>query len=301
MVPPLVIQPIWRGSPFSIAVIGFNRSPRDRRLLYVNDAFVKMTGYSNDEACGKPAGLLDGPASNGATEEECEAALAKGEPFTRPVKHYRKDGSVFLSQLTLAPLLEPDGSAPFLISMEMEAFHSNDGGIPHHRDLGPTFVPLTLPMPLKEMSTGQLPTHLLSHPELTALRDLWTSLAANGELPRRSRLDLKITKRWASHLSIAAVLPDGRFQFTLFGTELERVYGRDLTNCYLDELSPANLWAVVISHYETVARIRQPLFAPISISNGRWYSEVSRLLMPLSSDDREVAFILGADYSRTSM
>ena len=299
--PSLVIQPIWRGSPFSIAIIEFDRAPKDRRVLYVNDAFVKMTGYSNEEAYGKPAGLLDGPLSDQATEEECEEALAKGEPFTRPVRHYRKDGSAFLSQLTLAPLLEPDGSTAFLISMEVEAFHFSDGGIPHHRDLGPTFVPLTLPMPLKEMSSGQLPTHLSSHPELTALRDLWASLAVDGELPRRSRLDLKTTKRWASHLSIAAVLPGSRFQFSLFGTELERVYGRDLTNCYLDELSPANLWAVVISHYETVARLRQPLFAPISISNGRWYSEVSRLLMPLSSDDRAVAYILGADYSRTSI
>ena len=299
--PSLLIQPIWQSSPFSIAIIGFEQAPKDRRLLYVNEAFVKMTGYSNEEACGKPATLLDGLSSDQALGEECEAALARGEPFTRPAKHYRKDGSVFLSQLTLAPLLEPDGSTPFLISMEVETLPANDGRAPNQVGHSPTFVPLTLPMPLREMSSGQLPAHLSSHPELTALRDLWTNLAADGELPRRSALDLKVTKRWASHLSIAAVLPTGRFQFSLFGTELERVYGRDLTNCYLDELSPANLWSVVILHYEAVARTRQPLFAPISISNGRWYSEVSRLLMPFSSDDCAVAFIVGADYSRTSI
>ncbi len=300
MLSPL-IQPIWRGSPFSIAIIGFDQFPKDRKLLYVNEAFVKMTGYSNEEACGKPARILDGPLSDQATEEECEAVLARGEPFTRPAKHYRKDGSVFLSHLTLAPLLEPDGSADFLISIEVESLPANDGAPPNHWGQGQTFVPLTLPMPLKEMSSGQLPKHLSSHPELTALRELWTGLAVDGELPRRSALDLKAAKRWAPHLSIAAVLPGGRFQFSLFGTELERVYGRDLTNCFLDELSPANLWSVVILHYEVVVRTRLPLFAPISISNGRWYSEVSRLLMPLSSGDRSVTFIVGADYSRSTM
>lgn len=299
--PSLLIQPIWRQSPFPIAIIGFDPAPKDRRLIYVNDAFVKMTGYSKEEACGKPATLLDGPSSDPTAGEECEAALAKGEPFTRPTRHFRKNGSVFLSQLTLAPLLEPDGSAAFLISMEVEMRPFSEGRASNPVEHGPTFVPLTLPMPLKEMSTGQLPAHLPSHPELTALLDLWTSLAADGEIPRRSKLDLKVAKRWVSHLSIAAVLPEDRFQFSLFGTELERVYGRDLTNCYLDELSPANLWSVVILHYEAVVRTRQPLFAPISISNGRWYSEVSRLLMPLSSDGSAVAFILGADYSRMSM
>jgi PAS domain S-box-containing protein len=297
----LLIQPIWRNTPFPIAIIGFDRVPKDRRLIYVNPAFVKMTGYSNEEACGKPAALLDGPSSNPILVEECEAALSKGEPFTRPARHYRKDGSVFLSQFTLAPLLESDGRAAFLISMDVETHAPSDGRAPCYVGHGPTFVPLTLPMPLKEVSSGELPKHLSSHPELTALRDLWISMAADGETPRRSKLGLQVLKRWASHLSIAAVLPAGRFQFSLFGTELERVYGRDLTNCYLDELSPANLWSVVRLHYETVTRTREPLFAPISISNGRWYSEVSRLLMPLASDDGAVAFIMGADYSRASI
>jgi hypothetical protein len=132
-----------------------------------------------------------------------------------------------------------------------------------------------------------------------ALRDLWTSMSADGGPPRRTGFDLEVMKRWASHLSIAAVLPGGRFHFRLYGTELERVYGRDLTHCYLDQLSPADLWSVIILHYQMVAQTRQPLFAPISICNGRWYSEVSRLLLPLSSDDSPVAFIMGADYPRS--
>jgi PAS domain S-box-containing protein len=295
------VQPIWDACPFSIAITGYDRAPEDRKIVYVNPAFVKLTGYLTTEALGKPATLLDGPAMDQAAMEEREAALNKGAPYARSATRYRKDGSEYLSQVTVAPLLEPGGRAPFLISMETETPASTRNKVAGHRQPDSPAIPLTLPMPLKELSSGRLPTHLPSHPELVALRDLWTSMSPDDGPPRRTRFDLEVMKRWASHLSIAAVVPGGRFHFRLYGTDLERVYGRDLTHCYLDELSPADLWSVIILHYQMVVQTRQPLFAPISISNGRWYSEVSRLLVPLSSDDCPVAFIMGADYSRTAV
>jgi PAS domain S-box-containing protein len=297
----MLVQPIWEVSPFSIAIFGYEPAPQDRKIVYVNPAFVRLTGYSTTEALGKPAALLDGPTLDQATVQECETALGQGAPFTRPARRYRKDGSEYLSRLTVAPLLEPDGRAAFLIAMETDTLPSKPGELPNRLQRDSSLIPLTLPMPLKEYPSGQLPSHLASHPELMALRNLWTSMAVNDEPPRRVCFDLEVTKRWASHLSIAAVLPGGRFRFRLYGTDLERVYGRDLTDAYLDELSPADLWSVVILHYQMVVRTRQPLFAPISICNGRWYSEVSRLLLPLSTDDCPVAFIMGADYSRTAM
>jgi PAS domain S-box-containing protein len=296
-VPDMPVQPIWEVSPFSIAIVEYDRAPEDRKIVYVNPAFVKLTGYSAAEAIGQPARLLDGPPTDQAAAEEYETALGKGAAFTRPARRYRKDGSEYLARVTVAPLLEPDGPAAFLISMETETFSSKHPEVGADRQL----IPLTLPMPLKELPAGRLPSHLSSHPELIALRDLWTGMSTNDEPPRRTRFGLEIMKRWAGHLSIAAVLPGGRFHFRLYGTELERVYGRDLTHAYLDELSPADLWSVIILHYQMVVKTRQPLFAPISICNGRWYSEVSRLLMPLSSDDCPVAFIMGADYSRNAI
>jgi hypothetical protein len=167
---------------------------------------------------------------------------------------------------------------------------------PHAR----AFVPLTLPMPMREYPFARMPEHLPSHPELDALKELWATICGKRALPRRSDFDLGTMKRWASHLSIATVTPDGRFQFRLFGTELTRLYGRDLTGCILDDLTPKDLWSVVIIHYREVVRTRQPLFAPISIANGRWYNEVSRLLLPLSDGGEAVAFVMGADYPRVS-
>jgi hypothetical protein len=58
-----------------------------------------------------------------------------------------------------------------------------------------------------------------------------------------------------------------------------------------------DLWLVVILHYQEVVRTRQPLFAPISVTNGRWCTEVSRLLLPLPANSH-VNFIMAADYKR---
>jgi hypothetical protein len=54
-------------------------------------------------------------------------------------------------------------------------------------------------------------------------------------------------------------------------------------------------------HYREVVRTRQVLFAPISIANGRWYNEVSRMLLPLSDGGDSVSFIMAADYPRVSV
>lgn len=227
-------------------------------------------------------------------------AIAQHKPCKTALVHYRKDGSEYVARATVAPLVEPDGSAEFLIlvetiipppNRELPAEMSPDHSV---------VVPLHLPMPLREFPAGDLPKHLASHPELDALHALWTKLRGDKPLPQRVDFDLNAVTRWASHLSVATVMPAGRFQFRLFGTELARVYGQDLTGRFLDELTPRDVWSVVAQHYQEVVRTLQPLFAPVSIANGRWYSEVSRLLLPLAAESNgdRIAYIMGADYAR---
>jgi len=296
-----LIQPIWEVSPNSVALINFDPDPKKRTFRYVNSAFAELTGYSKSEAVGGPAALLNGPKTSRAAVEACEAAVSQGKPCSVAILHYRKDGSEYTSHATVAPLVEPDGGAQFLILVEALIPSPNPASAGEETPEGRVVVSLHLPMPLKEFPTGDLPKHLVSHAELEDLRALWTRLRRDRPLPQRADFDLATMNRWASHLSVATVMPGGRFQFRLFGTELARVYGQDLTGRFLDELTPRDLWSVIILHYQEVARTLQPLFAPISIANGRWYSEVSRLLLPLAAegDANKPAFIMAADYGRS--
>src|ERR1700747_2895219 len=114
-----LIQPIWDGTPYSIALVSFAANPDKRRIAYVNPAFAELTGYSITEAVGSPATLLNGPRTTQAAIEECESAIAQGKPCKMALVHYRKDGSEYSTLTMTAPLLKPDGSAKYLISVEM--------------------------------------------------------------------------------------------------------------------------------------------------------------------------------------
>jgi PAS domain S-box-containing protein len=295
-------QPIWQVSPYPIIVTSFEADLRARKIVYVNAAFSSVTGYTSVEAVGMPATLLHGPTTDQTTAAACEAALRKGKPFEATFLRCRKDGSEYTSHATVAPLVEPVGPPDFLISIEMP-MPQQDHAIPADGSVQPALVPLTLPMPMREYPDGRMPRHLRSHAGLEALKALWINLRGERPLPLRKEFDLDTVKRWASHISVVTVTRDLRLQFRLFGTELARVYGRDLTGRFLDELTPTDLWSVITLHYKEVTKTRLPLFAPISIANGRWYTEVSRLLLPLAADDdvSTVAFVLAADYSRTAL
>lgn len=290
-----LLQPVWEVSSEPIIITSNEPDPKDRKILYVNQAFSQVNGYTKEEAIGRPLTLIHGPETDPAILRKSEQQLREGRSQEYALLHYRKDGSSYQCIVTRAPLVDADGKSEYLISI-WRALPEDKPAV-GDKVWQAGSVPLTIPMPLHELRPGHHPRHLQSHPELDALKELWIEVCGERALPSRRDFDLGVMKGWAPHVSIAVVTPEGRFQFRLFGTELAKVYGRDLTGCFLDELTPNDLWLVVILHYQEVVRTRQPLFAPISISNGRWYTEVSRLLLPLSTDSH-VNFIMSADYKR---
>jgi PAS domain S-box-containing protein len=286
---------IWDASPFSIVVTDYAAEPLERKIIYVNPAFTNLTGFTAVDVIGKSVTLMDGPRTDPNRSAECEATLKNSKTYDATFFHYRKDGSEYLSRATVAPLIEPDGKAKFLMLIEVMVSSIEQSALTKE---SPYVVPLTLPMALREYPSATMPKHLASHPELDALRDLWTTTCKDRALPQRLEFELGMVQRWASHLSVATVTPVGHFQFRQFGADLTALYGRDLSGCILDDLTPKDLWSVVIMHYRDVVRTRQQLFAPISIANGRWYNEVSRLLLPLAETGDAAAFVMAADYPR---
>ena len=74
----------------------------DNPIIYANETFVEMTGYSESELIGKNCRLLQGPDSDADTVAKISRAIAAQQTCTVVLKNYRKDGSMFWNELTVS-------------------------------------------------------------------------------------------------------------------------------------------------------------------------------------------------------
>jgi diguanylate cyclase (GGDEF)-like protein/PAS domain S-box-containing protein len=88
----------------------------DLRIISVNEAFVRMTGYGKEEMIGKTCRFLHGPLTSPATVQDIDAALREHREFTGEILNYRKNGETFWNDLTISPVLNAQGQLTHFIS-----------------------------------------------------------------------------------------------------------------------------------------------------------------------------------------
>ena len=82
---------------------------RGRSVLYVNDAFCRMTGYDAREVIGRSLHFLRGPRSDPDTLDRIRDALSAGAPLLIELLNYRKDGTEYWVELSLVPVPDAAG------------------------------------------------------------------------------------------------------------------------------------------------------------------------------------------------
>jgi PAS domain S-box-containing protein len=70
--------------------------PAGPRIIYVNSAWLKMTGYSRDELSGKTPRILQGKQTDHAVVGLLKQKLRNREVFHGQTWNYRKSGEPFL-------------------------------------------------------------------------------------------------------------------------------------------------------------------------------------------------------------
>ncbi len=94
----------------------FERGGDDRwRFSYVNDLFVRTTGYSREEVIGRDSRIIEGPESDRRLLREFREALMRGEPRRGEVAYYKKDGTLFWVDLNARPLIGREGETRYSI------------------------------------------------------------------------------------------------------------------------------------------------------------------------------------------
>ena len=88
------------------------------RVIYANDAFTRMTGYSFDQVKGKTPRILQGPKTDCVTLNRIRTALKAWQPIRAELINYRQDGSEFWVELNIAPVADETGWYTHWISIQ---------------------------------------------------------------------------------------------------------------------------------------------------------------------------------------
>lgn len=93
----------------------------DTIVIYVNDAFERLTGYSEDEILYQDCRFLQGPEQEQVAERELiRQAISDGLPCRVRLRNYRKDGTLFWNELSIAPIRSHDENLTYFIGVQKD-------------------------------------------------------------------------------------------------------------------------------------------------------------------------------------
>ncbi len=90
------------------------------RIVYVNDAFTKMTGYTKEEVIGKTPRILQGPLSDKNEIKKLSDAIGKWQSYEIELINYTKAGEPFWVNFSVVPIADEKGWFTHWISIQRE-------------------------------------------------------------------------------------------------------------------------------------------------------------------------------------
>lgn len=92
----------------------------DNPIVFVNEAFQKLTGYGREEIIGRNCRFLQGPETDRESVRKVREAIDRGDSVTVDLLNYRKDGSTFWNALFLSPVRDRDGSIRYFFASQLD-------------------------------------------------------------------------------------------------------------------------------------------------------------------------------------
>ncbi len=90
------------------------------RIIFVNEAYTKMTGYSKEELIGNSPGICVGPNTKKEDLKRLYNAMLNRETCELTVIAYRKNGEEFWNNFTVSPVANEKGDYTHWISVEKD-------------------------------------------------------------------------------------------------------------------------------------------------------------------------------------
>ena len=88
------------------------------KIIYVNEAFTKISGYEAEEVMGKNPGILQGHDTDRETLARLKRCLKEGRSFKGELKNYTKDGDPYWLDISIMPIYDDDQTLTHFTAIE---------------------------------------------------------------------------------------------------------------------------------------------------------------------------------------
>ncbi len=90
------------------------------RIVFVNDAFERRTGYRRDEVIGRSPRFLQGEETSRESLAEIRSALEQRQPVRTEIVNYRKNGGKLWLEIDIVPVTDTSGHVRHLVAVERD-------------------------------------------------------------------------------------------------------------------------------------------------------------------------------------
>lgn len=116
-----------RTDPF-VAAVRATRMPMiitdprqpDNPIVFANDSFCRMTGYSADEITGRNCRFLQGVDTDPASVGRIREAIASRQQIEIDIRNHRKTGEPFWNRLLISPVYDAAGELAYFFASQLD-------------------------------------------------------------------------------------------------------------------------------------------------------------------------------------
>lgn len=101
----------------STGVLITNPRLPDHPIIFVNQAFTELTGYSRDEIMYRNPRFLFGKQTDSVKLQHIRQAIADKQPIKTEICNYTKDGTPFWNEIEISPILDERGEALYFVGL----------------------------------------------------------------------------------------------------------------------------------------------------------------------------------------
>lgn len=96
------------------------RDDPGQRIVFANDAFERLTGFSRTEVIGQSPKILQGPNTSRTELDRVRAALKTWQPVRSELVNYTKSGEQFWIEMDISPIANASGGYTHWVAVERD-------------------------------------------------------------------------------------------------------------------------------------------------------------------------------------